>query len=341
MSRAVRDSGTGPAVADPFLTPERLELQAAARRFAVEEVLPVANELDAKKGDIPESLMRALAERGYFGILVDREHGGLGLGVFEYALVTEELARAWMSVASIIARANGMGTQVADADRRDELLRRSARGDWVGAAALSEPNAGSDLANVHCRAERDGDDYVVRGEKRWCGNALAADFILLLAKERDAAPGEPRSRGLVSLLIEKERGRFPAGLMGTPIDKIGYHGLTTYGLRFDGLRVPARNRIGSPEGGTGGRRAFRATMHGLNVARIHTAARAIEPAARSRTRSPTRPRASSSSGRSPRSRRSVSSSPTWRPRSRRRERSSTGWRAAATTASGSRRRRRW
>src|SRR5207253_2833376 len=81
--------------------------------------------------------------------------------------------------------ANGLGTQVADPERRAVLLRRCARGDWIGAAALSEPNAGSDLANVQCRAERAGDEYVVRGEKRWCGNALRADFIVLLAREAD------------------------------------------------------------------------------------------------------------------------------------------------------------
>ncbi len=261
----------------PYLTEERLELQATARRFAMEEVLPVANELDPQRADIPDALIRRIAEMGYFGIFIDREHGGMGKGVFEYTLIAEELARAWMSVASIIARANGMGTQVADPARRRELLRRSARGEWIGAAALSEPNAGSDLANVQCRAERSGDEYVVRGEKRWCGNALKADFILLLAREADPAPGEPKSRGLVSLLIEKERGHFPPGLTGKPIDKIGYFGLTTFQLWFDGLRVPAQNRLGALGEGPvpRARGAFNATLHGLNIARIHTAARGI------------------------------------------------------------------
>jgi alkylation response protein AidB-like acyl-CoA dehydrogenase len=263
--------------ASRYLTPERLELQGRAWTFAMEEVLPVADELDAQRADIPDRLMRRIAEMGYFGILVDREHGGLGLGVFEYALIAEELARAWMSVASIIARANGMGTHVGDAARRAELLRRSARGDWVGAAALSEPGAGSDLANVQCRAERVGDEYVIRGEKRWCGNALNADFILLLCRERDPEPDQPKARGLISLVIEKERGRLPDGLRARPIDKIGYFGLTTFHLWFEGLRVPAANRVGSlgevpaPKA----RGAFNATLHGLNIARIHTAARAI------------------------------------------------------------------
>lgn len=261
----------------PYLTEERLEIQAAARRFGMDEVLPLANDLDRQKADIPDPFLKRIGEMGYFGIMIGAEWGGMGGGVFEYALITEELSRAWMSVASIIARGNGMGTNVKDPERRTELLRRSARGDWIGAAALSEAGAGSDLANVQCRAMRDGDEYVISGEKRWCGNALNADFIMLLARTADAIEG-PRARGLDSFLIEKERGRFPKGLTGSPIDKIGYHGITTYNLVFDGLRVPADNLLGArmyegtstPQG-----RAFNATMHGLNVARIHTAARAI------------------------------------------------------------------
>ncbi|HEX5365856.1 MAG TPA: acyl-CoA dehydrogenase family protein [Acidimicrobiales bacterium] len=270
---------------DRYLTPERLALRDEARRFAMDEVLPLADELDPRHEDIPRWFLDRIGEQGYFGITVPREAGGMGLGVFEYCLVAEELARAWMSVASIIARAQGMGTQVGDPERQRELLARSARGQWIGAAALSEPGAGSDLANVQCRAERDGDGWVVTGEKRWCGNALAADFINLLARVRDPAPGEPRAVGLATFVVEKERGAFPPGLTGEPIDKIGYFGMTTWNLRFDGLRVPDSHRVGGgrPAGATGGaagagddaKATFRATQAGLNVARVHTAARAV------------------------------------------------------------------
>jgi len=260
-----------------YLTDERRELQERARRFALDEVLPLANELDPRKEDIPRSFLDRMGEMGWFGITLPREVGGLGLGVFEYCLVAEELARAWMSVASIIARAQGMGTQVGDAARRRELAYRSARGQWIGAAALSEPGAGSDLANVQCRATRDGEDWVVHGEKRWCGNARNADFIQLLARVRDPEPGERRSAGLAVFVVEKERGSFPEGLRGEPIDKVGYHGMTTFHLWFDGLRVPDSNRLGRGGEGSGGgeRSAFAATQSGLNVARVHTAARAI------------------------------------------------------------------
>jgi alkylation response protein AidB-like acyl-CoA dehydrogenase len=279
-----------PELLPPWHTPEREALQLQARRFAMEEVLPVANELDPQKGLIPASLLERLAELGYFGITVPAEHGGLGLGVFEYCMVSEELARAWMSSASILARAQGLGTTLADADRRRELLRRSARGDWIGAIALSEPDAGSDLAGVSTRAVLEGGEWVVTGRKRWCGNAEAADFIQVLVRERDPADGEPRSRGLRTLLLEKERGAFPEGLSGSPIDKVGYHGFLTWDLTFDGVRIPAENVLddanaaeGGGEGEIGGRVAgdsaaragMRKAKEFLDTARVHTAARAV------------------------------------------------------------------
>ena len=279
-----------PVVAPPHWTEERERLQSEARTFAMEEVLPLANELDRQKAEIPRAFLHRLAAMGYFGITIDRQYGGMGLGVFEYCMISEELARAWMSVGSIIGRANGMGTQFDDPGKRHHLLERSARGDWIGAAALSEPNAGSDLASVATRAVLDGDEYVITGEKRWCGNAKAADFIMLLCRTADPAPGESRSRGLSTIIVEKERDAFPPGLTGHVIDKIGYHGFLTWNLTFDGVRVPADNlagasrrrppgtddRAGRPTtwGGSEGR-AFKATQQGLNVARVHTAARAV------------------------------------------------------------------
>ena len=109
-----------------YMTDERRMIQETARAFAMKEVLPLANKLDPEKGDIPRELIQKLADMGYFGIVIPEQYGGLGLGVFEYCLITEELARAWMSVASIIARAQGMGTQVGDGTRRRELMEKSA-----------------------------------------------------------------------------------------------------------------------------------------------------------------------------------------------------------------------
>jgi alkylation response protein AidB-like acyl-CoA dehydrogenase len=269
-----------PALLPPWHTPEREKLQEQARRFAMDEVLPVANELDPQKGEIPASILERLAELGYFGITVPAEQGGLGLGVFDYCMVSEELARAWMSTASILARSQGLGTAVADGERRADLVARSARGEWIGAIALSEPDAGSDLAGVSTRAVLEGDEWVVNGHKRWCGNAKAADFIQVLVRERDPEPGESRSKGLVNLLLEKKRGEFPAGLSGYPIDKVGYHGFLTWDLEFEDVRIPAGNVIDEANNAGGsdaeaGRAGFAEAQKFLNTARVHTAARAV------------------------------------------------------------------
>jgi alkylation response protein AidB-like acyl-CoA dehydrogenase len=267
-----------PELLPPWRTPERMALQQDARDLARDVVLPLADRLDPQKGEMPRSLIEQLAARGWFGITVPAEHGGLGLGVFEYCLVSEELARAWLSVGSILARGQGLGTQVVDDGRRAALLRRSAAGKWIGAIALSEPTAGSDLAGVQTRAVRDGDDWVLTGRKRWAGNALAADFVEVLARVRDPEEGEPRSAGLEPFLVVKERGAFPAGMTGHAIDKIGYHGFLTWELDLDGVRVPDADRLTGlygDEGADGDEGGFASVQRGLNIARVHTAARAV------------------------------------------------------------------
>jgi len=258
--------------ASPYDTPARTALRDTVRAFAMDEVLPVANELDPRHEDIPAALLDRMGELGLFGVLIPEEEGGLGLGVYEYCLVSEELARAWMSVGSIIARGNGTGCDSADPDRRLALRRASAAGNRIGAIAFSEPEAGSDLANVACRAEREGDSWVVTGTKRWVGHALSADFLHLLARTRPPRQDRGPSDGLELFLVEKERGTFPDGVTGTPIDKIGYFGLTTWELELDGLRLPADalQDTGEEEG-----QGFKHSLGWLNVARAQTAARAV------------------------------------------------------------------
>jgi alkylation response protein AidB-like acyl-CoA dehydrogenase len=258
--------------ASPYDTPARTALRDTVRAFAMDEVLPVANELDPRHEDIPAALLDRMGALGLFGVLIPEEEGGLGLGVYEYCLVSEELARAWMSVGSIIARGNGTGCDSADPDRRLALRRASAAGQRIGAIAFSEPEAGSDLANVACRAERKGDGWVVTGTKRWVGHALSADFLHLLARTRPPRKDRGPSDGLELFLVEKERGTFPDGVTGTPIDKIGYFGLTTWELELDGLRLPsdALQDTGEEEG-----QGFKHSLGWLNVARAQTAARAV------------------------------------------------------------------
>lgn len=119
------------------MTDERRMIQESAREFAMREVLPVANKLDPVQGDIPDSLRDKMAEMGYFGILIPEQYGGLGLGAFEYCLIAEELARAWMSVASLIARGNGLfGLSDMTEEQRMDILPRVARGEWLGLCAV-------------------------------------------------------------------------------------------------------------------------------------------------------------------------------------------------------------
>ena len=250
-----------------YLTEERMMIQNTARAFSMNEVLPIANKLDPVEGDMPMALRDKMGELGYFGILIPEEYGGLGLGCFEYALVAEELARGWMSVASIIARGNGIWGETTE-EQKHKYFPRMARGEFLGAFSLSEPDAGSDLAAVSCRATRDGDDYVINGTKTWCTFADGADFIHLFA--RTAPPeGKRRHVGITQFMIEKERGTLPPGCSGTPIRKIGYFGWRTWELHFDNCRIPATTLIGE-EG-----RGFYTMMAFLEVARVHTAARAI------------------------------------------------------------------
>jgi alkylation response protein AidB-like acyl-CoA dehydrogenase len=248
-----------------ILTEEQLLIQKTARDFALQEVLPLANALDPRREDMPAPLLARLAELGFFALRIPERYGGLELGCLEYCIVTEELSRAWMSVGSIIRPMIGM--QAMSEAQREKYLPRTARGDLLGAFAFSEPNAGSDLGSITCRARRDGDDWIITGNKYWCTYADGADYILLLARtDPDATK---RHRGVSAFIIDKERGTLPPGVSGNPIPKIGYFGWKTWELSFDGLRVPHANMLGQ-EG-----RGFHVATSGLEVARAHTAARAI------------------------------------------------------------------
>ena len=259
-------------VTSGYLTPERIMMRDTAREFVREVVLPAANRLDPIKGDMPPELIEQMGDLGFFGILIPEEYGGLGLGAFEYCLVAEELARGWMSVASIIARGNSFYRSVPGegAERRSKI-EAMAKGRYLGAAALSEPGTGSDLSGVQCRARRDGDDWIITGAKYWCTFADGADYISVLCRIDDpAAPGG--RAGTTSVSVEKPKGELPKGCTGSPIPKIGYFGWKTWELYFDNVRAPARQAVsGNPEAGT----AVQGVAFGLGLARAHTAARSI------------------------------------------------------------------
>jgi alkylation response protein AidB-like acyl-CoA dehydrogenase len=267
VSQEARDSAASSATSG-YLTKERQMLRDIARDFTMKEVLPVANELDPVKGDIPASLREKLGEMGYFGITIPEEYGGAGLGIFEYCLITEQLARGWMSVASLIARGNGFYRSIpGTGDERKRKIEAMARGEYLGALAMSEPDVGSDLASIKCRATLDGDHWVLNGSKYWCTFADGADFLQVIARTE----GEARShRGLTSIAVEKPKGELPKGVTGSPIPKIGYYGWKTWELHFDNVRVPVLEARRGEEG-----KAFYGRARGLEGARAHTAARSL------------------------------------------------------------------
>ena len=148
------------------------------------------------------------------------------------------------------------------------FLPRILNGEHVWCQGYSEPNAGSDISNISCRAKKDGDSYLISGNKYWCTFADGADFMIIIARTSEAPPGK-RHLGLSMFFVEKKRGELMPGCSGSPIPKIGYFGWKTWELAFDNCRVKAEDMIGD-EG-----QAFYYATAGLETARAHTAARAI------------------------------------------------------------------
>jgi alkylation response protein AidB-like acyl-CoA dehydrogenase len=260
-----------------YRTDQRDAIQETARQFAMERILPVANELDPVQGEIPADIRKEMGELGFFGILAPEEIGGLGLGVFEYCLVTEELARAWMSTASIIARASLISRSDFPLPDAEEKMRQVVRGEYLGCFAMSEPGAGSDIASVRCKAELDGDEWVINGQKMWVTFADGANYIVLVARTE---PYDPKRRhaGIRQFFVPKEPGSFPDGITGTPMRKIGYHGWKTWELAFDNVRIPKSYILGGRKDATPDadpNEGFKRAARHMAVPRVHTAARAI------------------------------------------------------------------
>ncbi len=260
-----------------YYTEEREAIQGLARQFAMERILPVANELDPVQGEIPPDIRKEMGELGFFGILAPESLGGLGLGVFEYCLVTEELARAWMSTASIIARASMVSKADFPLPDADEKMRQTVRGEYLGCFAMSEPGAGSDIASVRCKAELDGDEWVINGQKMWVTFADGANYIVLVARTQ---PYDPKKRhaGIRQFFIPKEPGSFPDGITGTPMRKIGYHGWKTWELSLENVRIPKSDVLGGRKDATPDAdptEGFKRAARHMAVPRVHTAARAI------------------------------------------------------------------
>ncbi|HEY2749652.1 MAG TPA: acyl-CoA dehydrogenase family protein [Polyangia bacterium] len=256
-----------------MLKEEHLQIRDSVREFVEREVAPVADELDNAEKEIPMPIIGKMAELGYFGLIFPAEYGGMGLDSLSMAIVTEELSRGWLSVGSVMTRMIITGTLImanGTPEQKKKFLPKIASGEMLTAAAFTEPDVGSDTASMKLRATKEGGEYKLYGEKTWCTFANRAHVLTVLARTNPEV--QPPHKGLSILLVEKEPGDgfHPPELAGGPIPTIGYKGMKSYSLGFDGYAVPQGNLLGGEEG-----RGFYQLMATYEYARIQTAARAV------------------------------------------------------------------
>ena len=250
-----------------------LEIRRSVRDFVEREIIPIAHDLDNEEAEIPMPIIKKMAELGYFGLIFPEEYDGMGLDALSMAIVTEELSRGWLSVGSVMTRMIITGSLLwhsGTEEQKERFLPKISSGELLTAAAFTEPDVGSDTGGMKCRAIKDGDKYLLRGEKTWCTFANRAHILTVLARtDPDASK---RHKGLSMFLVEKTPGDDfnPPKLAGSPIPTIGYKGMKSYSLGFDGLEVPAENLLGGVEG-----KGFYQLMPTYEYARIQTAARAV------------------------------------------------------------------
>jgi len=257
----------------PLVTPEHEFIRRSVREFVEAEVKPIANDLDRQNKEIPERILKQMADLGYFGVIFPAEEGGMGLDYISMAIVTEELSRGWLSVGSVMTRNIITGTLISangTPEQKKKFLPPIARGEILTAAAFTEPDSGSDTASFKTRAVKDGDGYLIKGSKMWCTFANRAHMLTVMT--RTDPDMSKKHKGLSLILFEKKPGDdfMPPQLTGSPIPTIGYHGMRSYALQFDDAFAPKANLIGGQEG-----RGFYQLMASYEAARIQTAARGV------------------------------------------------------------------
>jgi alkylation response protein AidB-like acyl-CoA dehydrogenase len=256
------------------LTEIQQEILGTVKGFVDKEILPYAQDLE-HKDEFPEAIVEGMKEMGLFGLMIPEEYGGLGESLLTYALVVEEIARGWMSISGVINThfmiaymLRQHGTQ----EQKDHFLPRMATGEIRGAYSMSEPQCGSDVAGIKSKGERDGDDYVLNGQKMWLTNGARSAVVATLVKTDEG--GDTVHRNMTTFLVEKEPGFGDVGngiTIPGKIDKMGYKGVETTEMVMDGVRVPATSILGG-EAGRG--KGFYQMMDAIEVGRVNVAARA-------------------------------------------------------------------
>jgi alkylation response protein AidB-like acyl-CoA dehydrogenase len=249
-----------PAETDPEI---RREIIDNVRRFVTREVLPQAAELE-RADEFPVEIVAGMRELGLFGVTIAEEYGGLGLDLLTYIGVIEELSAGWMSLTGIVNTHTMAATLImlhGTEEQKQRWLPTLATGDKRGALSLSEPDAGSDTRNISCKAERDGEEFVLNGTKAWVTNGERASIVALAART---------SEGISALIVEKEPGPSFEGIsVSKHIGKLGYKGVETVEMAYTDHRIPASNLLG--EAGRG----LPQILSVLEIGRINIAARAV------------------------------------------------------------------
>jgi alkylation response protein AidB-like acyl-CoA dehydrogenase len=244
---------------------EQLIVELVAR-FVDTDVRPVAAGLE-HSNTYPESLIERMKEMGVYGLGIPEPYGDFGVSTSCFALVTEELARGWMSLAgafgghSVVAK---LLLRFGSEEQRARYLPRMATGELRATMALTEPDGGSDLQAIRTNARKDGKGWVINGTKTWISNARRAGLVALLCKTDPAA--QPPHRGISILLVEHVDGF----TVSRDLPKLGYKGVESCELHFDDCRVGEDAVLGGEPG-----RGFSQMMQGLEIGRIQVAARAI------------------------------------------------------------------
>jgi len=245
------------------------------RRWSDEKVIPHAHGWHLADELIPMEIIEEMAELGVFGLTIPEEHGGLGMGKTAMCVVSEELSRGYIGVGSLGTRSEiaaelilGGGTEA----QKAYYLPKLASGEILPTAVFTEPNTGSDLGALKTRATRDGDDWVLTGNKTWITHGGRTDLMTVLAR---TDPATKDYRGLSMFLAPKARGTYETPfpdetIQGGEIEVLGYRGMKEYTLALDGHRVPGNALLGGQEG-----EGFKQLMRTFESARIQTAARAI------------------------------------------------------------------
>jgi acyl-CoA dehydrogenase len=252
------------------LTDEQREVQTLARDFAATEIAPHAARWD-RDACFPVAVARRMGELGFLGMLIPERYDGLGLDTTSYLLALEEIAAADASAAVLMSVHNSLPTQMLLAfgndAQKEHFLKPMARGEMIGAFALSEPDAGSDASALRCQAVRseDGASWILNGTKSWVSSGSFADVIMVMART-DTPEARRRSKGISAFIVTPD---LPGFHVGKKEDKMGLRASPTVQLNFDGLRVPAENLLG--EEGQG----FVYAMRSLDNGRLGIAAQAL------------------------------------------------------------------